>query len=123
MRVDVFTNQTMTAVHGSGMDTFTPRIAVGRSNYANITLNLRDIEELQGTPSVSLAISAEGSIDGVNFVAVGGLGVTGTATGVSSSEATVSYPWLRFSILFTISGSAGDRVAVVFDLQANLMRK
>ena len=46
-----------------------------------------------------------------------------TATGVSSSEATVSYPWLRFSILFTISGSAGDKVSVVFDLQANLMRK
>ena len=71
MRVDVFTNQTMTAVHGSGMNTFTPRIAVGRNTYANITLNLRDIEELQGTPSVSLAISAGGSIDGTNFVAVG----------------------------------------------------
>ena len=123
MLVNVFTNQTLTAVNGSGAGTFTPRIAVGQNNYANITLNLRDIEELQGTPGVALDIAGEGSIVGQNFVGVGGLALGATATGVLSAEGSVPYPWLRFHVLLTVGGAPGDKVAVVFDLQANLVRK
>jgi hypothetical protein len=119
----LFSSQTMQAVDGSGMTTFSRPIAVGENNYANLSLNVRDIEELQGTPSVSLAISGEGSNDGQNWVAITGLAVSGSAVGVSYAEAYVLYPWMRFDVTFTVSGSSGDRAAVVFCLQVNTLRK
>jgi hypothetical protein len=123
MLVDVYASQTFTAVFGSGTTTYTPRISMRENTRANLTVNVWSIELLTGTPSVSLTVSPEASNDGLNWVGIVEPGLTATSTGLSSDEGYVGYAWIRFLVTFTLSGSAGDKASVVFDLQARLLRK
>ncbi len=123
MLVSLMSSKTLTAANGSGPVTYTRPVEVEEHNYFNFTVNLRDIEDLAGTPNVSLVTTAEGSMNGQDWITIPSVGVTRTAVGVGYDAGYILYPRMRFRVEFTASGSPGDQVAVVFCLQVNLVSK
>jgi hypothetical protein len=123
MLVSLLSSHTLTTAYGFVASTQTRPIDMRGFNYANITLNIRDIVHLAGSPSVTLVANAEGSNDGQNWTTITGLGPSKSATGVESDEGYVTFAWLRFDVQFSMTGSAGDQATVVFCLQARLLRK
>lgn len=121
MLVSLFSSQVLTAAVSNPVSTKTRAIEVGQHNYANITLNVRDIVGLSGSPTVNLTVDGEGSIDGQNWVTIADLDASADAVGVVSGEDYVLYPWLRFDINLTVTGSAGDQAQVVFGLDVNII--
>ena len=122
MLVSLLSSQTLATVYGHVASTKTRAVDVRGHNYANITLNIRDIVLLYGSPTVTLVAVAEGSNDGQNWVTITGLGPASGSHGVESDEGYVTFAWLRFDVQFSMTGSAGDQAEVVFCLQANLTR-
>jgi len=123
MQVDLGRNESIVTTYPAPAYMKSRVVSMGPNNYVNFTAYIRTLIDMSGTPTKSLTIAAEGSNDGVNWVAITGLSVTSTVTGLATAEGDLGFAWLRFDINLTLAGSAGDTAEAVFDLQANVLRK
>lgn len=123
MLVEIANHQTISAADGTTTTSVTRPIRMNGVNYANLTLNILSITDLSGSPTTTLTAKAQGSNDGVNFEEITGFGPSYNQVGLNADEGSVTFAWLRLELELIVAGSPGETADVVFDLQANVMRK